>query len=159
MQVTAEAFKQTLRRFASGVTVVTMQHENDIHGITVSAFLSVSLEPPLVLVSIAKNARSHEKLFLAERYAVSILSQEQQRLSNHFAGWDKEIAPEFEYLAEFPVVKDALCHLVCRIHDKHDAGDHTLFIGQVEAVAWRNGEPLLYFDGNYREFQVLEKSV
>jgi flavin reductase (DIM6/NTAB) family NADH-FMN oxidoreductase RutF len=152
MEVSAQSFKQTLGRFASGVTVVTMQEGHDIHGITVSAFLSVSLEPPLVLVSIDKRAHSHGRLLLAKRYGVSILAQGQEHLSNHFAGRDDSVQPVFETLAEFPVLKDALAQLVCNIHQTIDAGDHTLFIGSIQELAWRDAMPLTYFQGKYRQF-------
>jgi flavin reductase (DIM6/NTAB) family NADH-FMN oxidoreductase RutF len=159
MAMTADGFRQTLRRWASGVTVVTMQEGSEIHGITVSAFLSVSLNPPLVLVSIDKKARSHERLLGLEQYGVSVLREGQQRLSNHFAGWDDAFLPEYEQLAGFPVIKGALAHLLCRTVERIDAGDHTLFLGQLEDLAWFEGEPLLYFSGKYREFIALEKDL
>ncbi len=152
MEVSAQNFKQTLSRFASGITVVTMQEENQVHGITVSAFLSVSLEPPLVLVSIDKKAQSHARLLLAERYGVSILAQGQEHLSNHFAGRDDSVTPIFESLAGFPVLKDTLAQLVCKIHQTIDAGDHTLFIGYIQELNWRDAMPLAYFQGKYRQF-------
>lgn len=151
MEVTSQHFRQTLSRFASGITVVTMQDGQDIHGITVSAFLSVSLEPPLVLVSIDKKAQSHTRLLSAQRYGVSILAEGQEHLSNHFAGRDESVSPVFETLAGFPVLKDALAQLVCTIEQTIDAGDHTLFIGHLEEVAWRDGMPLAYFQGKYRQ--------
>ena len=95
MEVTADGFKQTLRRWASGVTIVTFQDDEGTHGLTVSAFLSVSLTPPLVLVSVDKHTNSHPRLLKATHYGVSILSGEQQRVSNHFAGWDDDLEPPF----------------------------------------------------------------
>ncbi len=150
--VTAPAFRQTLGRFASGITVVTMLDDGETHGITVSAFLSVSLEPPLVLVSIDKKANSHGRMMISERCGVSILSEGQQSLSNHFAGRDPNVSPEFERLHDFPVLKNALAQLVCKSVQKVDAGDHTLFIGEIEALAWQeDGRPLVYFHGKYRK--------
>lgn len=150
-EVSADGFKQTLRRFASGVTIVTMKQDDDIHGITVSAFLSVSLEPPLVLVSIDKRSRSHEKLLAADRYGVSILAEDQERVSNHFAGWDHELEPKFSDLGGFPVIEGALGQIACRTVDKVDAGDHTLFVGRIEHLDWREGQPLIYHNGKYRK--------
>lgn len=152
MEVTAQNFRQTLGRFASGVTVVTMEEDGHVHGITVSAFLSVSLDPPLVLVSIDKRAQSHARLLAAERYGVSILAQGQERLSNHFASRDDSVVPEFDYLAGFPVLKDTLAQLVCKIHQTVDAGDHTLFIGYIQELNWQDSMPLTYFQGKYRQF-------
>ncbi|MGL4610826.1 MAG: flavin reductase family protein [Trueperaceae bacterium] len=151
-EINPQAFKQTLGRFASGVTVVTMKQGEDVHGITVSAFLSVSLEPPLILVSIDKKAHSHERMLNASHYGVSILREGQQTISNHFAGRTLDVAPEFELLNHFPVVKDALAQLSCKTVQKVDAGDHTLFIGQIEHARWQeNAKPLLYFHGKYQE--------
>jgi flavin reductase (DIM6/NTAB) family NADH-FMN oxidoreductase RutF len=152
--VTSQAFRQTLGRFASGVTVVTVLEDGAPHGITVSAFLSVSLEPPLVLVSIDKKAHSHARMMNAERYGVSILNETQQAMSNHFAGRDPNAIPEFEMLQDFPVLKQALAQLVCTTIQKVDAGDHTLFIGQIEQLAWQEeGKPLVYFHGGYQRVE------
>ena len=87
MSVDAKAFKDALSRFASGVTVVTVEEGGEVLGITVSAFLSVSLDPPLVLVSIDKRARSHEAFGRVGRYAVSVLAAGQDAISNYYAGW------------------------------------------------------------------------
>lgn len=155
-EVTPQAFRQTLGRFASGVTVVTMLEDGETHGITVSAFLSVSLEPPLVLISIDKKAHSHHRLVKSERYGVSILSEGQQSLSNHFANRDPDVVPEFERLDNFPVLKNALAQLVCKAVQKVDAGDHTLFVGQIEDLVWQeHGKPLVYFHGGYQKIEKL----
>jgi flavin reductase (DIM6/NTAB) family NADH-FMN oxidoreductase RutF len=155
--VTPQAFKQTLGRFASGITVVTMVQDTEVRGITVSAFLSVSLEPPLVLVSIDKKAHSHKCMMKSERYGVSILSEGQQALSNHFAGRAPEVTPEFDRLDGFPVLKNAVAQLVCKTVQHVDAGDHTLFIGQIEHLTWQEDtKPLVYFHGNYQTIRKLE---
>jgi flavin reductase (DIM6/NTAB) family NADH-FMN oxidoreductase RutF len=152
--VTPQAFRQTLGRFASGITVVTTLQDNDVRGITVSAFLSVSLEPPLVLVSIDKKAHSHERMMNVEHYGVSILSEGQEAISNHFAGRAPEIMPEFETLHNFPVIKGAVAQLVCKTVQKIDAGDHTLFIGQIEELTWQEDmRPLVYFHGKYQKIE------
>lgn len=149
--VTPQTFRQTLGRFASGVTVVTTLQESEVRGITVSAFLSVSLEPPLVLVSIDKKAHSHERMMNAEYYGVSILSEGQQSISNHFAGRAPDVTPEFETLHNFPVIKGAVAQIVCKTVQKVDAGDHTLFIGEIEGLTWQEDvQPLLYFHGKYK---------
>lgn len=150
MDVTADSFKQTLRRWASGVTIVTLQDDEGNHGITVSAFLSVSMTPPLVLVSVDKRTNSHPRLLKAERYGVSILAEDQQRVSNHFAGWDDELTPTFSELNGFPVLAGAAANMVCKLHAQHDGGDHTLFVGKLEAVTYQDAEPLIYYSGAYR---------
>lgn len=152
MDISPRDFRNTLGRFASGVTVVTIPHPGDpagVRGITANAFLSVSLSPPLVLVSIDKKARAHAPLTTAERYGVSILGETQEQLSNHFAGFDDSVTPTFSQLGGLAVVEGAIAQLVCRVADRHDAGDHTLFIGEVEAVATTDDAPLLYFKGRY----------
>lgn len=150
-EVSPDGFKQTLRRFASGVTIVTMKQDGATHGITVSAFMSVSLEPPLVQVCIDKKAKSHAKLEATERYGVSILAQGQERVSNHFAGFDDEFEPEFDALADFPVIKGAVGQIVCKTVQQIDAGDHTIFLGEIEHLDWQEGDALIYFNGKYRE--------
>ncbi len=152
MTVTPVDFKQTLGRFLSGVTVVSVEVEGEVHGMTASAFLSVSLDPPLVLVSVAKSAKMHALLATAERFGVTLLSSSQQDLSNHFAGygaamplWDRSVSP--------PVLANGIGWLSCATHAVHEAGDHTLYIGQVESLGYSEGEPLAYYRGKYRALQ------
>jgi flavin reductase (DIM6/NTAB) family NADH-FMN oxidoreductase RutF len=146
----ARAFRNTLGRFATGVTVVTTVVEEKIHGMTASAFMSLSLDPPLVVVSVDRRANLHSLLKEGSRYGVSILTKEQQAYSQHFAGFGAEdLTPEFVWAAEMPLIKDALAYVVAHVVDAHPAGDHTLFIGQVEHLEWRDGAPLLYFGGRY----------
>ena len=151
MSVDPYQFRNTLGRFGTGVTVVTVQQGEEVRGITVNAFMSVSLEPPLVLVSIDKSANSHALLAESERYGVSILSEHQEAMSNLFAGRpDESIEVHYEYADGFPLIRGALAHLVCRTVEAHEAGDHTLYIGQVEHLSYQDdGKPLLYFGGRY----------
>lgn len=150
--VSPRDFRAALGRFASGVTVVTIPQAGQpagVRGITASAFVSVSLAPPLVLVSIDQKARAHLPLLSAERYGISILAEGQEALSNHFAGFDDSVTPTFTELDGLAVVEGAVAHLVCRVVDRHEAGDHTLFIGEVEALRVAEDAPLLYFRGRY----------
>jgi flavin reductase (DIM6/NTAB) family NADH-FMN oxidoreductase RutF len=148
----ARAFRNALGRFATGVTVITTVVDGKIHGMTASAFMSVSLDPPLVVVSVDRRANLHSLLVEGSRYGVSILNEDQQAYSQHFAGFGAEgFTPEFVWTAELPLIKDALAFIVAHVVDAHPAGDHTLFIGQVEHLEWRDGDPLLYFGGRYGE--------
>ena len=155
-------FRRTMGRFATGVTVVSMLAEEGTaprgggeaqrraFGITVNAFMSVSLEPPLVAISIDKAAHAHATLEGADRFAISVLGEDQRHLSDHFAGRrvDHGLEP-FVSFAGFPVVSGAVAHIVCRSHDAFEAGDHTIFIGQVEALRQADGRPLIFHAGKY----------
>ncbi|HEX7003611.1 MAG TPA: flavin reductase family protein [Trueperaceae bacterium] len=151
--VDAPSFRNTLGRFASGITVVTAELDGLPFGLTVSAFMSVSLEPPLIAVSIDRSSKMHESLVRANEFAVSILAEDQSALSDHFAGRGVRVAQPFERFAGLPVVRGAIGHLVCSAHARHEAGDHTIFLGLVEAVRQDEaGEPLTYFRGKYGGF-------
>ena len=153
MKVSNEGFKQVLRRFPSGVTVVTVKNGTEVHGITVSAFISVSIDPELILVSIGKQARAHPMLEASKEFGVSILSSKQAGISNHFANWGKKTEPEFEDLGGFPVIKNALAQLHCTNYNQYDAGDHSLFIGKVENLNYSEGKPLVFYSGQYRKLK------
>ncbi|MDZ7706456.1 MAG: flavin reductase family protein [Trueperaceae bacterium] len=147
--IDANTFRDALGRFASGVTVVSMDTDGGPRGITVNAFSSLSLDPPLVGVAIDHRAGAHGSLAQAARYGVSVLARSQQILSDRFAGRDVEVEVGWERLAEAPVVRGALVQLSCEIVQRVVVGDHTLFVGQVESALTRDGVPLLYHRGGY----------
>ena len=153
MPISPEEFRSTLARFASGVTVVTSRDDaGRFHGITVSAFCSVSLDPPLILVCIEKPTGSHEALMKTGLFAVNFLSDGQSELSEHFASQaaDKLSGIEHRIGANgTPVLSGCIANLECRVMQKIEAGDHTVFIGQVESALQSGGEPLIYFRGAY----------
>jgi len=150
MMIAPRKFRNALGRFATGITIVTLQDKEAIHGITVNAFMSVSLEPPLVAIAIGKQTRAHGILQRSSRYGVSILRHDQEELSSHFAGLPgADIGDPFALQGDFPLIKGALTHLICRIVASQQAGDHTLFIGQVEHLEYSRGAPLLYYAGRY----------
>ncbi|HVY60746.1 MAG TPA: flavin reductase family protein [Planctomycetota bacterium] len=145
-------FRRALGRFASGVTVVTTAHEGGVHGMTVNGFVSVSLEPPLVLVSLRTTCRMSGLLERSQRYGVSVLAEHHEGLSRHFSARPLHpLEPEFVWQPELelPFIDGALVHVGCRVVDVHPAGDHTLFIGRVEHLDDRGGRPLLFFGGSY----------
>lgn len=146
-----EEFRATLGRFASGVTVITaLAADGTAHGMTASAFVSVSLNPPLILVSVDRRARMHSVLLAAEQFAVNILAQDQAHLSNHFAGRPgPEDAVPWREQAGFPVLGGTVASLVCRRHQVLDGGDHTLFVGLITSTEYSGAAPLLYFRGKY----------
>lgn len=147
-------FRDALGRFATGITVVSSEAGDGVpRGITVNAFLSLSLEPPLVGVSIDRSAHAHDGLAGAEYYGVSMLAAGQSWLSDLFAGRPVEADPSWERLGGVPVLEGALTQLACRIVDRAPVGDHTLFVGQVEAAVTLDAAPLLYHRGRYGGFR------
>ena len=156
--INKDEFRHALGRFASGVTVVTTRDANgNRHGITVSAFCSVSLEPPLILICIDKYTGSHHAFEENEFFVVNILREDQQYYSEQFASYllDKFNGIEFfENDNGIPVLKDALVNLECRRVNAHDNGDHTIFVGQIEKATINDGEPLVYFQGNYQKLNM-----
>jgi flavin reductase (DIM6/NTAB) family NADH-FMN oxidoreductase RutF len=147
----ALAFRRTLGMFATGVTVLTTRGGEHVHGMTANAFMSVSLRPPLVLVSVDRRARMSNLLHEGTRFAVNVLEAAQAVLSDHFAGRAVEGAPEprFELVHDTPLVEGALAHLVARVVRSYWGGDHSLFLGQVEYARYGVGEPLLFHGGRY----------
>ena len=147
-------FRAALGRFASGVTVVTTTMDDEVYGMTASAFLSVSLKPPLVLVSVDQHAHMHAYLKQTRRYGVSVLGAEQTVHSNHFAGWEQPgFAPEFRRLDGVPVLAGAISTLAVSVVAVHEAGDHSLFVGEVTELNYTDDAPLLYFVGKYGGLQ------
>jgi flavin reductase (DIM6/NTAB) family NADH-FMN oxidoreductase RutF len=145
----ARALRHVMGRFATGVTVVTTIDRDTIHGMTANAFLSVSLHPPLVLVSLG-HCRMSEMLPRTGRYGVSVLACDQENFAAHFAAQRRSpVEPSFEWQHGLPLLDGALAHLVCRVVDVHPAGDHVLWIGEVEHVHHRDGEPLLFYTGRF----------
>jgi flavin reductase (DIM6/NTAB) family NADH-FMN oxidoreductase RutF len=155
LPVTPDEFRDALARWASGVTIVTSRLGDRVHGMTVSAFSSVSLDPPLVLVCADK--ASNTCAFIAESgvFAVSILASGQDDLSRRFAATQDE-ERRFEGVAVESAVTGSpllpgLASLDCTLVGTHDAGDHRIYVGRVEAVRrFGDGEPLLYYRGAYR---------
>jgi flavin reductase (DIM6/NTAB) family NADH-FMN oxidoreductase RutF len=133
------------------VTILTTRSSEQVHGMTANAFMSVSLLPPLVLVSVDRRARMSHLLHEGVRFGVNVLEAGQASLSDHFAGRAGEGVdePRFELVHDTPLVEGALAHLVARIVRSYWGGDHSLFLGQVEFARYGEGEPLLFHGGRY----------
>ena len=143
-------FRRTLGAFASGVVVVTVVSEQgQVHGMTANGFVSVSLEPPLVLVSVGKGARMHQKLMDSPRYGISILAEEQLHIAKHFAGKPQEVPPAFLWRDGTPLLDGSAGYLACTTVDRHPAGDHTLFVGHVDDLLHVGGTPLTFHAGQF----------
>ncbi|MCH8981713.1 flavin reductase family protein [candidate division KSB1 bacterium] len=156
MSVSPELFRNTLAKFCTGVTIVTTKNQEGMHGLTVNAFTSVSLDPPLILVCIQKNGLSHSTLCECEAFVVNILSEEQKELSDRFANPALDSEERFRDLNfrvsenGVPILAGNLGHLECRVVNQFEGGDHTIFIGQVENGDFSAGkQPLLFYESRY----------
>jgi flavin reductase (DIM6/NTAB) family NADH-FMN oxidoreductase RutF len=153
MALTPTEFRTALRNYAAGVTVVTTRdRDGRPSGLTASAFTAVSLDPPLVLVCVDHTATAHPAFRAHGRFAVNVLRREQEAVSRRFAesGGDKfRGVPYHEGRTGLPLLDGALATLECRLVEAHEAGDHTIFVGEVEAAAVSGGRPLVYFHGGY----------
>lgn len=152
MPIVPHEFRETLGRFASGVTIVTALHGGERRGMTASAFVSVSLTPPLILVSVDRGATMHQRLLEVDRFGVNVLSSQQRELSAHFAGKPGTglSVPWMDHEG-LPLIGGAVAQLVCSKVEAHGAGDHTLFLGQVDYSRYTDDDPLVYFRGAYHE--------
>ena len=157
MPITNDEFRSALSRFASGVTVVTTRDAaGRLHGITVSAFSSVSLDPPLILICIERSAGSHHVFQESGVFVVNILSSEQQELSDRFASQLPERFDGVEMTLNIdgiPVLANCLANLECRVKLTADGGDHSIFVGEVETASVYEGDPLIYFRSDYRTIE------
>lgn len=155
MPVDSKEFRSVMSRFATGVTVATTCEGTRRLGITVNAFASVSLDPPLVLICIERASRIHQVFLESRIFAVNILSQEQEAISACFAGNSDCRYNEFCGVSSHavatgaPVLDDAIGFVDCRVVNVFDGGDHSIFVGHVEALGAREGDPLLYFHSRY----------
>jgi 4-nitrophenol 2-monooxygenase / 4-nitrocatechol 4-monooxygenase, reductase component len=157
MPIDDAQFKLAMSHFASGVTIVTTEHEGKPYGMTVASFASLSLHPPLVLVCIEKSVKSHEAIRAAGKFGVSILSAEQTDVSGRFASRsdDKFAGVETTRGAlGVPLIANALTTLECELRETLPGGDHTIFVGEVVDAQTREGIPLLYFRSGYREIRL-----
>ena len=165
MTLDPSTFRSVLGRFASGLTIVTAVDETgQEHGMTATAFCSVSLVPPLILVCVDHTATMDGVLANAPGFAVSILSAGQEAISRRFGTAEPAfggIAEEDRFIGVgytrgvtgAPLLDDAVAHLECRVYARHDAGDHTLVLGEVEAATVHDGRPLLYYRGGSTQLE------
>jgi flavin reductase (DIM6/NTAB) family NADH-FMN oxidoreductase RutF len=145
------ALRRTLGLFATGVTIITTRVGEQVHGMTANAFMSVSLEPPLVLISVDRRTKMCGLLHEHSSYGVSVLCDGQSALSDRFAGRVAEGAPEprFEVIHDTPLVEGALAGFVAEVVRSYWGGDHSLFLGRVTYARTGAGAPLLFHGGRY----------
>jgi len=145
--------------FATGVTIITVDLDGEVHGMTANAFASVSLDPMLVLVCVDHSTRTHAHLHARKRFGINVLGEDQRAISEYYARVERSHErAEAESGARFdrtqhgtPMLHGSLVFLECRLHSAEVAGDHTIFIAEVEDVIVREGDPLLFFRGKYRK--------
>jgi flavin reductase (DIM6/NTAB) family NADH-FMN oxidoreductase RutF len=147
-------FRRVMGAFASGVTVVTTVADGpdgpDVRGMTVSAFMSGSLEPPLCVVSIRKVARMHPLLLAAGHFGVSILAKSQERISSHYAGVPVPgFVPDLVWAGRTPMLANAAAVIAADLATHYDCGDHTLLVGRIRHMAAAGFAPLLVHEGRY----------
>ena len=153
-----EQLRQSMRAWTSGVTIVTASHAGEQHGMTVSSFTSIALEPPMIIVSLQTASRTHDLVAQANAFAVTILGDGQEEVSDRFAGRvsdteDRLAGIETETLVTgAPFIKGGLAYLDCRITETIAVGTNTLFLAEVVAARGNGeGEPLVYHDRKYRK--------
>jgi flavin reductase (DIM6/NTAB) family NADH-FMN oxidoreductase RutF len=156
MPIEKNELRRIMGHFATGVTVITtIAKDGTPFGLTANAFMSVSLEPPLLLISVDKKAESYPHFEQSRVFTINILSDGQEGLSRRFAvsGGDK-----FEGIAyhrganNVPILEETLAHIECRLYAAYDGGDHTLYLGEILEAETREGRPLLFYRGGYRAF-------
>jgi flavin reductase (DIM6/NTAB) family NADH-FMN oxidoreductase RutF len=153
--------RQSMRAWASGVTVVTASYSGEQHGMTVSSFTSIALEPPLIIVSLQMDSRTHKLVSQSNAFAVTILAVDQQEISDIFAGRvpdteDRLASVETETLhSDIPLIKGGLAYLDCRVKQAIPVGTNTLFLAEVLATRGNGeGSPLVYHDRQYHKLDV-----
>jgi flavin reductase (DIM6/NTAB) family NADH-FMN oxidoreductase RutF len=159
MELNSSDFRKAMGCFATGVTIVTVDLDGGVHGMTANAFASVSLDPMLVLVCVDHTTRTHAHLHAKKRFGINVLCENQRAISEYYARPERTHEnAEAEAGARFdrtmhgtPMLHGSLAYLECRLHSAEVAGDHTIFIAQVEDVVVREGDPLLFFRGKYRK--------
>lgn len=153
-------FREAAGQFASGIVIVTVfcKQSDTVRGMTATSFTSVSLAPPLVLVSLSNTARMLSLVRETGSFGISVLSAKQQNLSRLFAGQATAVRADcFQYFAGIPMVAGALASFACDSHAMIEAGDHTLVLGRVQELEAAAGDPLLYFRSHYRTVRTMDE--
>jgi flavin reductase (DIM6/NTAB) family NADH-FMN oxidoreductase RutF len=166
MALNSHDFRKAMGCFATGVTIITVDLDGEVHGMTANAFASVSLNPMLVLVCVDHSTRTHAHLHAKKRFGINVLCEDQRAISEYYARPERtheraeqEAGARFDRTQQgTPVLHGAIAYLECKLQSAHDAGDHTIFIGEVEEAVVHDGQPLLFFRGKYRKVgEELEK--
>jgi len=159
MSMNPAQFRKAMGSFATGVTIITVDLDGEVHGMTANAFTSVSLDPMLVLVCVDHSTRTHAHLHAKKRFGINVLGEDQRAISEYYArpertheNAESEAGARFDRTRQgTPMLHGSLAYLECKLHSAQEAGDHTIFIAEVEDVVVQEGAPLLFFKGKYRE--------
>lgn len=150
-------FRNAMGSFATGVTVITTEIAGEVHGMTANAFMSISLKPKLIAISVGENARMLGFIKDSKQFAVNVLSSSQQNESKQFSGQlNLEHEVQFDTYMGVPILADALAIITCNLHSEYVVGDHTVFIGQVTGIKLEEKDPLIYSQGKYRELKEIK---
>lgn len=158
-QIEARVFRRVMGKFATGVTVVTFEHQGQPSGMTANAFMSLSVDPPMVLIAVRKQARFVASIQPGDAFGINFLREEHQALSSHFGGRPAQEAPEFCTLAGSPVLACALVQLAVRANTVHEGGDHLIYTADVHALEESDGRPLLFYSGAYKQLHALDPAT
>src|SRR6201984_3761464 len=158
MALNPTEFRKAMGAFATGVTIIAVDLDGEVHGMTANAFTSVSLDPMLVLVCVDHSTRTHAHLHTKKRFGINVLGEDQRAISDYYARPERSHEhAEAEAGARFdrtkhgtPMLHGALAYLECRLQSSEEAGGHTIFIDEVEEVFFGGGAPLHFFGGKYR---------
>jgi len=159
MSLSPIEFRKAMGSFATGVTIITLDLDGEVHGMTANAFASVSLDPLLVLVCVDHATRTHAHLHTKKRFGINVLRADQRAISEYYARpvrtherAEAEAGAQFDRTRHgTPMLRGALAYLECRLHSAQEAGDHTIFIAEVEDALVHEGEPLLFLRGRYHQ--------
>jgi flavin reductase (DIM6/NTAB) family NADH-FMN oxidoreductase RutF len=162
--VSPEDFKAAMRRFPTGVTIVTtVAPDRHVHGFTANAFASVTADPPMLLICVNRSAQSHPLISAAGRFCVNVLTLDQREVAERFAS--AAVQDRFGGLhwrpgaTGSPILEHSLAYFDCTLAEEHSAGTHTIFIGNVIECGFSDGTPLGYFDGAYRDFSCVTRAA
>jgi flavin reductase (DIM6/NTAB) family NADH-FMN oxidoreductase RutF len=154
MPIEKNQLRQVMGHFATGVTIITtINKDGQMHGLTANAFTSVSLEPPLLLISVDKKAESYPAFEESKVFTVNILGDDQEALSRKFAvsGGNKFEGVAYRTGANgAAILEGALAFVECTLYAVYEGGDHTIYLGEIQEAVVREGKPLLFFRGGYR---------
>ncbi|CAN5510739.1 flavin reductase family protein [soil metagenome] len=160
--VDPEEFRKGLRAFTTGVAVITVKNETGLHCMTASSFAAVSVEPQLVLFSIAETARAHPLLVQADHFGVNLLQESQAEWAHYFAGRrpGQRMEPEYEWVEGCPVLKHTLGFFACRKWAQYPGGDHSIFVGEALKIGRSEAAPLVCSRGTFHQLgQALEQRL